>query len=127
MPAGVRTHAKLSVDGPVHEKWTFGYLIDLIYLRDLWIHRVDVAFAVNCPPEISADHDGRIVADVVAEWARRHWKPFRLELTGAAGNLYKVESTREDASSRPSFPSESGGRLKVQHPSGVRQSDRTYA
>jgi hypothetical protein len=84
----VRNHAKLAVDGPVHETWRLGYLIDTIYLRDLWMHRVDVAHAVDQPPEFSATHDGRIVADVVAEWARRHGKPFALELSGPAGGAY---------------------------------------
>ena len=75
-PALVRNHAKLAVDGPVIETWKLGYLIDTIYLRDLWMHRVDAARALDRPLELSADHDGRIVADVVAEWARRHGKPF---------------------------------------------------
>jgi uncharacterized protein (TIGR03083 family) len=87
-PALVRDHAKLAVDGPVHETWRLGYLIDTIYLRDLWMHRADAARAVNRPLELSADHDGRIVADIVAEWARRHGKPFMLELTGPAGGTY---------------------------------------
>jgi hypothetical protein len=34
---------------------------------------------------LTADHDGVIVADIVAEWARRHGQPYRLELTGPAG------------------------------------------
>ena len=59
-----------------------GYLIDLIYLRDAWMHRVDTARATGRDLELTADHDGRIVADVVAEWARRHGQPFTLELTG---------------------------------------------
>ena len=25
---------------------------------------------------LTADHDGRIVADIVAEWAHRHWEPY---------------------------------------------------
>lgn len=87
-PALVRNHAKLAVDGPVHETWKLGYLIDTIYLRDLWMHRADAARALNRPPELTPDHDGRIVADVVAEWARRHGKPFVLELTGPAGRTY---------------------------------------
>jgi uncharacterized protein (TIGR03083 family) len=87
-PGLVRNHATLSVDGPVHEKWKLAYLIDTIYLRDLWMHRVDTAHALDRPPELSADHDGRIVADVVAEWARRHGKPFALDLTGLAGGIY---------------------------------------
>ena len=87
-PGFIRHHAKLAVDGPVVETWKLGYLIDTIYLRDLWMHRVDVAHALDRPMHLSAEHDGRIVADVVAEWARRHGKPFVLELTGPAGGTY---------------------------------------
>jgi hypothetical protein len=50
------------------------------------MHRIDTARAVSRPLELSADHDGRIAADVVAEWARRHRRPFVLELTGPAGD-----------------------------------------
>jgi uncharacterized protein (TIGR03083 family) len=87
-PALVRNHAKMAVDGPVHETWKLGYLIDTIYLRDLWMHRVDSAHALGQSLELSADHDGRIVADVVAEWARRHGQPFVLELAGLVGGTY---------------------------------------
>jgi uncharacterized protein (TIGR03083 family) len=87
-PAIVRNHARLAVDGPVNETWRFGYLIDTIYLRDLWMHRVDLSRALNRPLDLSTDHDGRIVADVVAEWARRHGQRFVLELSGPAGGTY---------------------------------------
>ena len=40
-PALIRNHATMEVDGPVHERWKLGYLIDSIYLRDLWMHRID--------------------------------------------------------------------------------------
>ena len=90
-PALVRRHAKLAVDGPVHETWKLGYLIDTIYLRDLWMHRADAARASGRPLELSASHDGRIVADVAAEWARRHGQPFTLELTGPAGGTYTCD------------------------------------
>ncbi len=76
-PAAVRNHARLAVDGPVHETWKLGYLIDTIYLRDLWMHRIDAVRALGRPPELSADHDGRITADIVAEWARRKHLPSR--------------------------------------------------
>jgi len=91
-PGFVRNHAKLAVDGPVYETWKLGYLIDTIYLRDLWMHRVDISHALSRPLVLSADHDGRIVADVVAEWARRHGKHFVLELTGPAGGTYACGS-----------------------------------
>ncbi|HEX9030635.1 MAG TPA: maleylpyruvate isomerase family mycothiol-dependent enzyme [Streptosporangiaceae bacterium] len=96
-PALVRHHARLAVDGPVHETWTLGYLIDTIYLRDLWMHRIDAARALDQPPELSAGHDGRIVADIVAEWARRHGKPFTLDLTGPAGGTYARHPDHPDA------------------------------
>jgi uncharacterized protein (TIGR03083 family) len=79
---------KISVDAPVVEKWRLGYLIDVIYLRDAWMHRVDTARATGRDLVLTPEHDGRIVADVVAEWARRHGEPFTLELTGPAGGPY---------------------------------------
>jgi uncharacterized protein (TIGR03083 family) len=79
---------KIPVDAPVVEKWALGYLIDVIYLRDAWMHRVDTARATGRDLELTAEHDGRIVADVVAEWARRHGQPFTLELTGRAGGSF---------------------------------------
>jgi hypothetical protein len=81
---------KIAVDAPVVEKWTLGYLLDLIYLRDMWMHRIDTARATGSELVLTAEHDGRIVADVAAEWARRHGRPFTLELTGAAGGLYSA-------------------------------------
>jgi len=44
-PSASRHHVKLKLDGPVHETWTLGYLTDTIYLRDLWMHRIDAARA----------------------------------------------------------------------------------
>ncbi len=79
---------KMKVDGPVEERWALGYLVDTIYLRDLWMHRVDAARAVDRNLELTAEHDGRIVADVVAEWSRRHREPFTLNLTGPARGRY---------------------------------------
>ncbi|MCA1657475.1 MAG: maleylpyruvate isomerase family mycothiol-dependent enzyme, partial [Actinobacteria bacterium] len=55
-------------DGP----WTRGYLLDIIHTRDPFMHRVDIARATAAPVALSAEQDGRIVADVVADWARRH-------------------------------------------------------
>jgi uncharacterized protein (TIGR03083 family) len=64
---------------------SIGYLMDRIYTRDAWMHRIDIAWATGRPLELTADHDGRLVADVVAEWAKAHAHPFRLTLTGSAG------------------------------------------
>jgi hypothetical protein len=93
----LRRHARMRVDGPVFETWKLGYLVDTIYLRDLWMHRIDLARAVDRPLELSADHDGRITAEVVAEWARRHGQPFFLELTGPAGGSYAHQPDAPEA------------------------------
>ena len=37
---------------------------------------------------LTPEHDGRIVADVVADWARRHGQPFTLRLDGPAGGVF---------------------------------------
>ena len=87
MPALMRK-ATMKVDGPVVERWSLGYLVDTIYLRDAWLHRVDVTRATGAALVLTADHDGRIVADVVAEWARRHGRPFTLRLDGPAGGTF---------------------------------------
>jgi len=79
---------KIAIDAPVVEKWALGYLIDIIYLRDAWMHRVDTADATGRELVLTPEHDGRIVADVVAEWARRHGRSFTLELTGPAGGTF---------------------------------------
>ncbi len=70
------------------ETWRMGYLLDIILTRDPWMHRVDIARATNREMELTREHDGRIVADVVAEWARRHGAPFTLTLTGPVGGEY---------------------------------------
>ena len=87
---------KMAIDGPVVEKWSLGYLIDIIYLRDMWMHRIDTAQATGADIVLNAEHDGRIVADVVAEWARRHGQPFALELTGPAGGTFNTGGNGTD-------------------------------
>ena len=88
LPAPVR-RIGMKIDGPVVEKWRLGYLVDTIYLRDLWMHRVDASRATGRELVLTAEHDGRIVADVVAEWARRHGQPIMLTLTGPAGGRFR--------------------------------------
>ena len=87
VPRPIRA-VRISVDSPVVEKWSLGFLIDIIYLRDAWMHRIDTTRATGSDLVLTPEHDGRIVADVVADWARRHGQPFTLELTGAAGGVF---------------------------------------
>jgi uncharacterized protein (TIGR03083 family) len=75
--------------GGGQERWTIGFLVDVILTRDPWMHRMDLARAVGSPPVLTPDHDGVLVADVVAEWAARHGAPYRLTLTGPAGGTWE--------------------------------------
>lgn len=81
---------RVVMDG-IDETWRLGYLLGTILTRDTWLHRVaDVARAVGRAPELDPEHDGRIVADVAAEWARRHGEPVELVLTGPAGGAFST-------------------------------------
>jgi uncharacterized protein (TIGR03083 family) len=73
---------------PYDEEWTRGYLIDVIHARDPWMHRIDICRATGSELTLTSDHDGRIVADVVAEWVRRHGQPCTAVLDGPAGGIY---------------------------------------
>ncbi len=44
---------------------------------------------------LTPEHDGRIVADIVADWARRHGKPFELVLARPAGGSYRSGTSGE--------------------------------
>ena len=79
---------RLPMDPPL--RWRpLSYLVDVVLTRDLWMHRIDLARASGCEPVLTADHDGRIVADIVAEWARRHGEAYELILTGPAGGTFR--------------------------------------
>ena len=82
--------------GGAQETWRMGYLLDVILTRDPWMHRVDIARATGREMILTPEHDGRIVADVVAEWARRHDAPFNLTVTGPAGGEYVCGENGED-------------------------------
>jgi uncharacterized protein (TIGR03083 family) len=88
VPAPVRRMPmKVEVD-KVMESWRLGYLFDTIMTRDTWMHRVDLSRATGRELVLTADHDGRLVADVVAEWGRRHGQPFAIHLEGPAGGTF---------------------------------------
>ena len=65
------------------------YLLDVGFTRDIWAHRIDIHAAIGRPMQLTADHDGRLVADIVAEWAGIHGQRFELVLDGPAGGKYR--------------------------------------
>lgn len=62
-------------------------LVDVIYTRDTWLHRVDIARATGRSLTLGAA-DIRIIEDVVLEWIGRHDKAVDLTLTGPAGGRF---------------------------------------
>jgi uncharacterized protein (TIGR03083 family) len=89
-PALMRRAVRFKNDPPFDaERWPYGYLVDIIFTRDTWMHRLDISRAAERPMDLTARHDGRLVADVVSDWARRHAQPFALKLTGPAGGEWR--------------------------------------
>jgi uncharacterized protein (TIGR03083 family) len=78
----------LQAVGGVEEAWSVGFLVDVILTRDPWMHRADIARSAGQVMHLTAEHDGAIVGDVVAEWAQRHGQPCTLTLTGPAGGSW---------------------------------------
>jgi uncharacterized protein (TIGR03083 family) len=65
------------------------YLLDVGFTRDIWCHRIDICYATGRPMDLTPDHDGRLVGDIVAEWAAIHGQPFDLVLDGPAGGTFR--------------------------------------
>jgi uncharacterized protein (TIGR03083 family) len=84
------------VVGPDREWWRIGFLLDVVLTRDVWMHRGDISRATGRELQLTSGHDGVLVADVVAEWARRHGSPYRLRLTGPAGGEWTAGSGGEE-------------------------------
>lgn len=90
IPAFVRnrTMPERQLVGGQLEAWTIGYLVDVILTRDPFMHRLDLHHATGLPPQLTPEHEGRLVDDIVREWAERHGRPYTLELTGPAGGTW---------------------------------------
>ena len=91
MPAAVRALPLLPLGSGMGVRigWQpLRYLVDMGFTRDVWMHRMDIARAAGLQPELTAEHDGRIVADILAEWGGRHGESFALRLTGPAGGAF---------------------------------------
>jgi uncharacterized protein (TIGR03083 family) len=73
------------------------YLLDVGFTRDVWAHRIDIHAAIGRPMTVTAEHDGRLVEDLVGEWGDVHGQPFALVLTGPAGGTFSQGSGGEHA------------------------------
>lgn len=72
-----------------------GYLTNLIYTRDMWMHRLDICRATGREMALTPAHDGRIVALVVRDFAllkgrKLAGESILLNLTGPAGGQWRI-------------------------------------
>lgn len=94
MPRPLARLKLLNLPEPVGRQ-SLSYLFDIGFTRDVWAHRIDIAHAIGTDPDHDAPHDGRILADIIAEWAATHGEPFTLVLDGPAGGTF-VQGTGGD-------------------------------
>ncbi|VXB11059.1 maleylpyruvate isomerase family mycothiol-dependent enzyme [Aeromicrobium sp. 9AM] len=85
--ASMSTKANGSVVDGMPPRGNLGHLMDVIYSRDVFMHRVDISRAVGRDLHLN-DNDRRIVEDAVGEWARRHQQPVEVVLSGPAGGKF---------------------------------------
>jgi uncharacterized protein (TIGR03083 family) len=78
---------RIGFEAPLGRR-SLAYLMDILYTRDVWMHRVDISRATGRQPVLTVGHDGRLIADMVADWANTHDHAFSLRLTGPSGGTY---------------------------------------
>jgi uncharacterized protein (TIGR03083 family) len=84
-----KVHAPMGILGFT----SFEYLLDTIYPRDEWMHRYDICAATGKQMVTTAEHDGRLVALVLRDIARKlktelSQRTIAVHLSGAAGGDY---------------------------------------
>lgn len=92
------------VPDPHLGKWTIQYMLDVIYPRDTWSHRLDICRATNRPFQQTAVHDGHLLALVVRDLAQKlagklNGRSFILDLDGEAGGCFQIGTAAEPAAS----------------------------
>jgi uncharacterized protein (TIGR03083 family) len=85
----------LSFPRPGGTKLNLGYLLDVIFTRDTWMHRLDLARTMNREMELTREHDGRIVELVMRDVntllaPKLDAASIGMELTGVAGGVWRV-------------------------------------
>jgi uncharacterized protein (TIGR03083 family) len=82
---------------------SIGYLTDLIYTRDMWMHRLDICRATGREMVQTSQHDGRITVLVVRDLARKltprlGGRAVAYQLTGISGGCWSLgENARQIA------------------------------
>lgn len=75
---------------------TMAYLLDVIYTRDIWMHRIDIARATGSPLAVSGvenDVVSQVVRDLDRGWGGA---PFALTLTGPGGGRWLIGNAPDE-------------------------------
>ena len=72
-----------------------GYITDLIYIRDTWMHRMDIYLATGREMILTDDHDGRMMALVMRDLAEQlkdvlNEKTIAYDIPGPGGGCWKI-------------------------------------
>jgi uncharacterized protein (TIGR03083 family) len=72
-----------------------GYLTDLIYTRDMWMHRLDICRATGKPMVLTREHDGRVIDLVLRDLAltlgpKLGGQSIMLILNGEIGGAWRI-------------------------------------
>lgn len=87
----------ISPPRPDGTRLSLAHMLDVIYSRDTWMHRIDLARATNREMKLTRAHDGRIV-ELVMRDVNALLAPIMgsdamdVELTGAAGGEWRIGS-----------------------------------
>lgn len=101
---------------------SMGYVFDLIYTRDMWMHRMDICDAVGRIMPMDGGHDRRTVALIVRDLAQKARRGLNgraavLVLTGPAGGSYHIGAEAEPSATLtldiPTFCLLTSGRIKA--------------
>jgi len=87
LPSVLRRWVRIEAPPPLGSM-RLGYLIDTIYTRDVWMHRVDISRATGRELCLDESHDGQLVSEIVCDWAAQHSQPYDLTLGDPAGGRF---------------------------------------
>ncbi|MBW4437015.1 MAG: maleylpyruvate isomerase family mycothiol-dependent enzyme [Pleurocapsa minor GSE-CHR-MK-17-07R] len=101
---------------------SMGYVFDLIYTRDMWMHRMDICDAAGRSMPMDGGHDRRTVALIVRDLAHKARRGLNgraavLVLTGPAGGSYHVGAEADPSATLtldiPTFCLLTSGRIQA--------------
>jgi uncharacterized protein (TIGR03083 family) len=91
---------KIRIDAkPMPGKMSMAYLVDVIYPRDQWMHRLDICRATGKHLVITPDHDGRLLDLVMLDIAKTLAGEIAItvNVTGALAAAYRFGSGEPQA------------------------------